>query len=384
LALRLVYRGALDGTYYCADTYWINYLADDSTPPDPTPDPGSDTVAPVISLLGGNPVNLIEGDNYIEAGAIASDDVDGDLTSQILVTGSVDTGAVGRYAIRYNVTDAAGNAANEVTRTINVAAIEPPPTEAQADLRIRFRKTYPSGGLEIGRAVGYEVITYNDGGDTAVGAVLTLTVPAGTTWQSGSAGCALSGNQVICDLGDIGNDQQRTRNIYVNAMQAGDFTVTAASTSTTADPNLTNHQASITVQVMGDETEGSAEPPVNGDNADLRLTLRKTYPSAPTLGRAVGYEVKTFNDGPDDAANTVTRLAVPTGTEWVSGSRGCAMEGSEVVCVLGDIPNGSRRTRNIYVRPVNAGDFIATASTDSDVTNRHAANNQVSLSINIQ
>ncbi len=364
--------------------YWINYLADDSTPPDPTPDPESDTVAPVISLLGGNPVNLIEGDDYIEAGAIASDDVDGDLTSQILVTGSVDTGAVGRYAIRYNVTDAAGNAANEVTRTINVAAIEPPPTEAQADLRIRFRKTYPSGDLEIGRAVGYEVITDNDGGDTAVGTVLTLTVPAGTTWQSGSAGCALSGNQVICDLGDIGNDQQRTRNIYVNAMQAGDFTVTAASTSTTADPNLTNHQASITLQVMGDETEGSEEPPVNGDNADLRLTLRKTYPSAPTLGRAVGYEVKTFNDGPDGAANTVTRLAVPTGTEWVSGSRGCAMEGSEVVCVLGDIPNGSRRTRNIYVRPVNAGDFIATASTDSDVTDRHAANNQVSLSINIQ
>ena len=274
----------------------------------------------------------------------------------------------------------AGNAAAEVTRTVQVNAAEPP-AAAEADLRIRFQKTYPSGDPDVGRAVGYEVITYNDGADTAVNAVMTLTVPNGTTWQSGSSGCALSGNQVRCDLGDIGDGQQRTRNVYVNAMQAGDFSVTAASTSETSDPNAANHQATITIPVNGDAT---AEPPADGENADLRLTLRKTYPSTPELGRAVGYEVKTFNDGPDDAVNAVTRLAVPTGTEWVSGSSGCAMNGNEVACDLGTVPSGQRRTRNLYVRPVNAGDFSVTASTASETDDANAANHEVSLSITVQ
>ena len=256
-----------------------------------------------------------------------------------------------------------------------------PPAATQADLRIGFRKTYPSGDPETGRAIGYEIITYNDGSDTAVNAVMTLTVPQGTMWQSGSSGCALNGAQVRCDLGDIGNGQRRTRNVYVNAMQAGDFTVTAISTSDTADPNPANHQATITIPVTGDE---SVEPPADGENADLRLTLRKTYPSTPKLGRAVGYEVKTFNDGPDDAVDTITRLAVPTGTEWVSGSSGCAMAGNEVACNLGTVPSGQRRTRNVYVRPVSAGNFSITAGTASDTGDTNAANNQVSLSITVQ
>lgn len=357
--------------------YWSNYLADGSTPPE------ADITAPVITLLGNNPVQLTAGDSYADAGASASDNVDGNLTSQIVTSGSVDSNTAGTYTIRYNVTDAAGNAANEVTRTVQVDAAEPPPppAETQADLRISFIKTYPSGDPEVGRAIGYEIITYNDGSDTAINAVLTLTVPQGTTWQSGSTGCALSGNQVACNLGDIGNGQRRTRNVYVNAMQAGDFSVSAASTSDTPDPNAANHQASITIQVVGDEPE---QPPASGENADLRLTLRKTYPSTPQLGRAVGYEIKTFNDGPDDALDTITRLAVPAGTEWVSGSSGCSMVGSEVMCSLGTVPDGQRRTRNIYVRPVNAGSFDVTASTASDTSDADTANNQVSLSITIQ
>jgi hypothetical protein len=65
---------------------------------------------------------VTEGGAYNDAGATASDDVDGDLTSSIVVTNPVDPNTVGTYTVRYNVSDSAGNAADEVTRTVEVVA----------------------------------------------------------------------------------------------------------------------------------------------------------------------------------------------------------------------------------------------------------------------
>ena len=86
-----------------------------------------DTTAPVITLLGDDPVDLYVGDSYTDAGATALDDVDGDITDHIVVGGdTVDTNTKGTYVITYNVSDTAGNQADEVTRTVNV--LEVPPT----------------------------------------------------------------------------------------------------------------------------------------------------------------------------------------------------------------------------------------------------------------
>ncbi len=83
-----------------------------------------DTVAPVIVLIGTDPVNITVGSVYVDAGATASDGVDGDITENIVVTNPVDTATIGTYIVHYNVSDAAGNAAIEVTRTVNVLAAD--------------------------------------------------------------------------------------------------------------------------------------------------------------------------------------------------------------------------------------------------------------------
>ncbi|GIR41739.1 MAG: hypothetical protein CM15mP51_25190 [Porticoccaceae bacterium] len=57
---------------------------------------------------------------YIDAGATATDGADGDLTSSIMVSGSVDLTKVGTYILTYTLSDAAGNAATSVTKTVNV------------------------------------------------------------------------------------------------------------------------------------------------------------------------------------------------------------------------------------------------------------------------
>ncbi len=82
-----------------------------------------DTTAPTITLLGDNPFELTQGANFTDPGATASDDVDGDLTANILVAGDVvDANVIGDYTITYTVFDAAGNAADEVLRIVNVVA----------------------------------------------------------------------------------------------------------------------------------------------------------------------------------------------------------------------------------------------------------------------
>ena len=79
-----------------------------------------DTTVPVIVLLGDDSVTIEVGDTYIDAGATATDTYDGDITSSIVTVSNVDTAIVGIYSVAFNVSDTSGNAAAEVTRTVNV------------------------------------------------------------------------------------------------------------------------------------------------------------------------------------------------------------------------------------------------------------------------
>jgi len=79
-----------------------------------------DTTPPVITILGDNPATACRGAVYIDAGATASDDVDGDVSSTIaVVENNVNTDAVGQYSVKYRANDKSGNFI-EAQRTVNV------------------------------------------------------------------------------------------------------------------------------------------------------------------------------------------------------------------------------------------------------------------------
>ncbi|MBR9758588.1 MAG: DUF5011 domain-containing protein, partial [Algicola sp.] len=74
-----------------------------------------------ITLSGSSPVTIEACSTYTDEGATASDCVDGDLTASIVVAGDgFDTSVPGTYTVTYNVQDAAGNNAAQVTRTVIV------------------------------------------------------------------------------------------------------------------------------------------------------------------------------------------------------------------------------------------------------------------------
>jgi hypothetical protein len=79
-----------------------------------------DTELPVITLSGQASVSIESGKNYIDSGATATDNIDGDISSSIAVANTVNTGKVGTYTVTYSVSDFAGNAAATVTRSVRV------------------------------------------------------------------------------------------------------------------------------------------------------------------------------------------------------------------------------------------------------------------------
>ncbi|MDP4144196.1 MAG: DUF5011 domain-containing protein, partial [Bacillota bacterium] len=79
-----------------------------------------DTIKPVITVTGNNPATVYSGSSYTDAGATATDNYDGNVTSKIVTTSNVDTNKPGTYTVTYNVTDSSGNIADTVARTVNV------------------------------------------------------------------------------------------------------------------------------------------------------------------------------------------------------------------------------------------------------------------------
>jgi hypothetical protein len=92
-----------------------------------------DQAPPMISLLGDNPQIIILGNPYVELGATATDNVDGDLTASIVINiDDLILAGIGEYEVTYDVSDTAGNAADTVIRTIIVN----PPVPVQAIVEV--------------------------------------------------------------------------------------------------------------------------------------------------------------------------------------------------------------------------------------------------------
>ena len=136
----------------------------------PTPEEiAADETAPVITLLGVNPAEVEENGTYVDAGATAIDDIDGDITSSIVTVNYVDTSTLGEYSVTYNISDAAGNAGLQVVRTVNVVELISTPTPDPVPEEVVEDTTIPVITLLGETTISIEVgDIYTDEGATAV------------------------------------------------------------------------------------------------------------------------------------------------------------------------------------------------------------------------
>jgi len=157
-----------------------------------------DTTPPVITLAGANPMVVSVGATFIDPGATAMDSVDGNLTSEIVVSGGpVETTMPGSYTLTYNVSDAEMNAAVPVTRTLNVVDTTPPVITVPADLVVQ---TPNSGGATI--TFTTSAIDYVDGvvpttNNPASGSLFPVGTTTVTTTATDAAGNIGSGTFTV-------------------------------------------------------------------------------------------------------------------------------------------------------------------------------------------
>ncbi|KAA1246128.1 DUF5011 domain-containing protein [Aquimarina sp. RZ0] len=144
-----------------------------------------DTIAPIISLLGSSTITISIGETFTDPGATALDNVDGDLTNSIVFSGSVNINVQGTYTVFYDVTDAAGNAAVQVSRTIFVVS-------SVSFNRATGVLSAPSGSLVV--------VTMNSGGSGSGNAIISVQNATGDILGTGFT-CFGSPDQCLSNPG---------------------------------------------------------------------------------------------------------------------------------------------------------------------------------------
>ena len=168
--------------------------------------------APLITLVGDTEVSLELGSTYIDAGATAADTIDGDITSNIVAVNSVDVNIVGTYTVTYNVSDAAGNAASQLSRTVNITPDVTIPVITllgEAEVSLTLGSTYTDAGAtaadNIDGDITSDIVTVNSVNVDTVG---TYTVSYNVSDISGNAASQVTRTVQIGGIIDIdGNGQ---------------------------------------------------------------------------------------------------------------------------------------------------------------------------------
>ena len=242
-----------------------------------------DTAAPVITLNGAASVTVTCGQNYVEQGATATDACGGNLSSSILVTGTVNTGVPGTYQRTYAVSDTAGNAATPVVRTVTVSDTTAP------------------------------VITLNG--------AATVTVACGQIYNELSASALDScAGDLSASVSVTGTVNTLVPGTYTRTYTVSDPSGNAASpvtrtvnvTDTVAPVIALNGAASVTVECGGTYTDaGAAALDACDGNVSRYLTVTGTVDAS-----APGVYTLTYNahDSSNNTAVPVTRTVTVSDT----------------------------------------------------------------------
>jgi len=209
----------------------------------------TDKTAPAITLIGADPYTIEIGQTYVDAGATSYDIVDG--YTAVTAAGTVSTTASGSFTLTYDNTDAAGNAAVQVTRTVNVVDTTAPVFTAVSLADIYVEATgvttpYAFITPAVTDAYGVASVVPSNSGPFVVG----TTVVTWTATDNAGNTATLTQNVVITDktapvITLIGSDPYTIEvgQTYVDAgansydLVDGYTAVTAVGTVSTTAPN---------------------------------------------------------------------------------------------------------------------------------------------------
>ena len=308
---------------------------------------GTTCVAPVITLIGGD-VTITVGDAYTDAGATASDDEQGDITSDILGITDLDTSVAGEYTVAYNVSDGALNAATEVVRTVTVEAAGPAPLQITTSVCATATSVRMTGPWwEWNPVGGPEAVSNNDGTwtftfDPAPTAsmeyllvvdgvqenLISITANGGTCAPVTDS-ASYANRQWILDSGDVTNNYGQCGTTCVApviTLIGGDVTITVGDAYTDAGATASDdEQGDITSDILGItdlDTSVAGEYTVAYNvsdgalNAATEVVRTVTVEAVPVCTASEGFETFPLVDWTLYSSNTSN--GVTQSTTWAN------------------------------------------------------------------
>jgi len=243
--------------------------------------------------------------------------------------------------------------------------------ETAADVQI-VKSASPTT-VDANGEVTYTLAVSNHGPDPAKEVKVDDKLPAGETYLSDDDGCAVAGQDVSCELGELANGEAHAIHIHVRiglTLANSTVTNTATVSSSTWDPEMANNKSEATVEVA--------------PAADLKIV--KTVPAtAVELPGEATYTLEVSNEGPDTAANTTVADELPAGEEFTSASSAeCSHVGQVVTCLLGNMANKATQTIELTVEvglTLGEREVVNVARVSSETFDPEPANNTSSAAL---
>ncbi|HHX17226.1 MAG TPA: DUF5011 domain-containing protein, partial [Mollicutes bacterium] len=309
-------------------TYTITYNATDSSGNTATPVTRTvnviDVKAPVITILGDNPVTIEVKSAYSDAGATAVDDVEGDVTSKITTTSTVNTNDLGTYTVTYTVEDNSGNQST-ATRIVKVVDTTKPTIAFGTNGNSTYAKSKSttvtvSDNLSVNtNSLKYLWNTSTiEPAEASFGTTLTnggaITTPAGVTgdyylWILAKDN---SGNTTITGSNVFKLDNTKP---VITITGSNPATVSGGGTYSDAGATASDAHSGLNGSIS---TTGSVNPNKLGTYT-VTYNISDKAGNTATLSRTVNVV--------DNILPTVTGVSVPT--TWTSGNKTITVTGSD-------------------------------------------------------
>src|SRR4029079_12545732 len=229
----------------------------------------SDTTKPVITLTGSTPVTVECHTSYTDAGATASDSCDTSLTTAT-ATGSVDVNTPGTYTITYNATDASGNHADAVTRTVIVSDTTKPviTLTGSTPVTVECHTSYTDAGATASDSCDTSLTTATATGSVDVNTPGTYTITYNATDASGNHADAVTRTVIVSDTTKPVITLTGSTPVTVECHTS--YTDAGATASDSCDTSLTTATAtgSVDVNTPGTYTITYNATDASGNHAD--------------------------------------------------------------------------------------------------------------------
>jgi hypothetical protein len=271
--------------------------------------------------------------------------------------------ATGGVSILWNGSDPEP-ANNAISLSIDVLA---GPSPFASDLQVVGSAAPDS--VSSGESFSYVAEVTNSGPDDASGVTVLFQTPPNALIRSFSAGCAKSGSDIFCDVGNLalGSSSAELSVLYEASGPVGPVSGVVSAYGNQKDPDLSNNARTFTTSIG---------PPLSSSVTDLVL-VGSAGPTTVTAGSFFMYGVEVGNAGPDEATGVTLLFQGPPNATITSFSTGCSLAGADVACNLGTLAQstGSALLSVVYEATSPAVPATGVVSVSGNETDPNLSNN---------